>query len=165
MPDYVTLETVCTENIITDCTQTRHLVIVYRDEDCAFVGKQLTQEYKARIHHAEPFVVAREILTLSTDNLAKPAEYVGVVDIIVVTPFLIAGVIWWVDIDTVNASFIFRKERFECSKIITVNYLIARSAGRSAVRAFAIEAIAMLQYAKRHIGVMGDNLLFTYPVE
>lgn len=165
MPDNVALKTICSENIIADGAQTRHLVIINRDKDCTFLGKKLTQKDKARIHHTEPFIMACEILSLCSNYFTEPSEYMRVIYIIIVTPFLITGIVRRVDINAVYSSFIFWKERFEGRKIITMNYLIPCSAYRRAVRAFTIKAITMLQYAERHIGMMGDNLFFSNPVE
>lgn len=165
MPDHISFETVCSENIIADCTKPRDLIIVNRDKYCTFIGEQLSQKYQTRIHHTEPFVMACEILSLCSDYFTEPSENMRVVYIIIVTPFLIPCIVRRIYINAVYSSFIFRKERFEGGKIITMNYLIPCSAYRRAVRTLTIKAITMLQYAERHIGMMGDNLFFSNPVE
>ncbi len=165
MPNYVSLETIRSENIIADGAQTRHLVIINRDKDCTFLGKQLPHKDKARIHHTEPFIMACEILSLCSDYFTEPSENMRVIYIIIVTPFLMPRIVRRIYINAVYSSFIFWKERFEGGKIITMNYLIPCSAWRSAVRTLTIKTITMLQYAERHIGMVGDNLFFSNPVE
>lgn len=109
--------------------------------------------------------MACEILSLCSDYFAEPSENMRIIYIIIVTPFLIPRIVRRIYINAIYSSFIFWKKRFKGGKIITMNYLIPCSAWRSAVRVFTIKAITMLQYAERHIGMMGDNLFFSNPVE
>lgn len=165
MPDNVALETICSENIITDGTQSRHLIIVNRDKYCTFFGKELTQKNKARIHHTQPFIMACEILSLSSDYFTEPSENMRVIYIIIITPFLIPRIVRRIDINAVYPSFIFWKERFEGGEIVTMNYLISCSAWHCAVRAFTIKAITMFQHAERDIRMMCDYLFFADPIK
>lgn len=46
-----------------------------------------------------------------------------------------------------------------------MDYLIPNSGLNGTVWAFTVETITMLQYSERHIGMMGNNLFFSYPVK
>ena len=72
--------------------------------------------------------MACEILSLCSDYFTEPSENMRVIYIIIVTPFLIPRIVRRIYINAVYSSFIFRKERFEGGKIITMNYLIPCSA-------------------------------------
>lgn len=83
--------------------------------------------------------MAREILSLCSDYFTEPSEYMSVIHIIIVSPFLISRIVRRIYINAVYTSFIFWKERFKGDKIITMNYLIPCSAWRSAVRVSTIK--------------------------
>ena len=68
-------------------------------KDNSLVSQQLIQQFQARVHHAQPLVVAGQILALFAYDLTQPLLDFGVVDIIVVDPPLVAGVVGWIDVD------------------------------------------------------------------
>jgi valyl-tRNA synthetase len=54
-----------------------HLVIVDTNKNHTVVAEQVAQQFQAWIHHAEPFVVSRQILSLVTDDFAEPLANFG----------------------------------------------------------------------------------------
>ena len=64
------------------------------NENNAIIRQQLLQQLQPRVHHAQPLVVAGQVLALFADNRAQPLLDLRVIDIIVVDPALVAGVVW-----------------------------------------------------------------------
>ena len=63
------------------------------NENNTIVRQQLLQQLQPRVHHAQPLVVAGQVLALFADNRAQPLLDLRVIDIIVVDPALVAGVV------------------------------------------------------------------------
>jgi hypothetical protein len=57
------------------------------------------QQAKARVHHAEPFIVSREIYCKCTNGFSEPFLDGWVVNVIVVNPAFVASVIWRINED------------------------------------------------------------------
>ena len=77
------------------------LKYINTNKNNAVIRKQALQKLKARIHHAQPFIMAGQILAFFADNLAQPLFDLRVVDVIVIDPALVAGVIGWVYKDVI----------------------------------------------------------------
>ena len=65
--------------------------------------------------------MAGQILALFAHHFSQPFLDVGVADIIVVAPALVAGVVGRVDIDALHLALILRQQGFQCFKIIAVD--------------------------------------------
>ena len=59
----------CSENLITYQLQIRLLIIINTNKNNAVIRKQALQKLEARVHHAQPFIVPRQILALFAYNL------------------------------------------------------------------------------------------------
>ena len=70
------------------------------DCDAAIFRQQLLQQFQPGVHHAQPLVVAGQVLALLAHNFAQPLFDPGVVHIVVVHPALVAGVIGWIYVPT-----------------------------------------------------------------
>ena len=94
--------------------------------------------------------MAAEIFTLLAYSIANPFEDARILHVIVIDPSLISGVIRRVDIDTINAPLILRKQRLQSDKIVAVYYLVA-TFGSRLFPTLRIKTILMLQNMKRHL--------------
>ena len=77
-------------------------IIVNRYEDRAILAQEFVENAQAWQHHAQPFIVARQIF--SVDNLVQPILVDRAIDIIVINPALVASIIGWVDINTLHSA-------------------------------------------------------------
>ncbi len=105
------------ENLIAYQTQMVKFSIINADENNTIVRQQLLQQLQARVHHAQPLVVAGQILSLFADNLAQPLFDLRVIDIIVVDPALVAGVVGRIDVNALDAPLIPGQQRFRASRL------------------------------------------------
>ena len=106
------------ENLIAYQTQMVKFSIINADENNTIVRQQLLQQLQPRVHHAQPFVMAGQVLALFADNLAQPLFDFRVIDIVVVDPALVAGVVGRIDIDALDAPLIPGQQRFQGFQII-----------------------------------------------
>ena len=74
------------ENLIAYQTQMVKFSIINADKNNPIIRQQLLQQLQARVHHAQPLVMAGQVLALFADNLAQPLLDFWVIDIIVVDP-------------------------------------------------------------------------------
>ena len=70
--------------------------LINADKNNPIICQQLLQQLQAWVHHAQPLVMACQVLTLFADNLTQPLLDLRVIDIIVVDPALVAGVVRWI---------------------------------------------------------------------
>ena len=96
-------------------------VVVDGDEDCAVVGQEFFEEVEAGPHHAEPFVVAFQVLAVHGAVLAEPFAHQGAVDLVVVDPAFVAGVVGRVDVDAFDAAGVAGEEGFEGVEVVAVD--------------------------------------------
>ena len=108
------------KNLIANQLQCRLLIIINRDKNHPVIRQKLLQQLQTRIHHAQPFVVAAQILTFFADHFAQPFLYARVVHIVVVHPALIARVIRRVDVNAVHPPAKFRQQAFERKQVVAV---------------------------------------------
>jgi hypothetical protein len=99
-------------------------VIVNGDEDSTIGTEELAEEFKAWKHHAEPFVVAGEVV--APDGFGEPLLDGGRVYVVVVCPAFVAGVIGRVDVDALHLSAIARKQGAESLQVISFDDEIFR---------------------------------------
>ena len=121
------------------------------------------QQLQARVHHTQPLVVAGQVLALFAYDLAQPLLDFGVVDIIVVDPALVAGVVRRIDVDTLHLALITRQQRFQRLQVIAVDHHIF-AAVILGVLSLLIKAVLTLQHAIRYILMVVDDLIFSNPI-
>jgi hypothetical protein len=97
-----------------------------------------------------------QVLTLAADYLTEPLPYTGIIDVIVVNPALVAGVVGRIYVDTADLALILRQKRFQSREVIAVNYHVAVG--------FAV-FILRIKHTVRHVHVMIDDFILAYPVE
>ena len=93
LPGNIGNKAVTAENLITNQLEIGILRIINADENNTIIRQQLLQQLQARVHHAQPLVMAGQVLALLADNLAQPFFDLRVIDIIVIDPALVAGVV------------------------------------------------------------------------
>ena len=146
----------CAKNLVADKFKVRLFVIVDRNENGAVVGEQIAQEFEAGIHHAKPFIVSGEVFAFPADDFAEPALDSWVVDVIVVNPALVAGVVGRVDINAFDAAGETREQRFEREQVVGVNNHVGRV---GAVGKFFVEEVEWRS------AVVIYDFIFAEPVE
>ena len=162
LPRYIRDEARGGENLVAHEPQVRELRIVNADEDGARQGEKLPQKLEPRAHHAQPLVVAREVLALLAHGLPKPLFDARVVDVVVVHPALVAGVVRRIDVDAVDPALILRQQGLQRLEVVAVDDHVP------AVRAVAVEHALLgnaLEHAVRDVAVVVDHLLLAHPVE
>ena len=106
LPRNIGNETVAAENFITNQLEIGILRIINADENNTIIRQQLLQQLQPRVHHAQPLVVAGQVFALFANHLAQPLLDIRVIDIIVVDPTLVAGVVGRIyvptDFDTIK---------------------------------------------------------------
>ena len=88
-PDQLSNEVCLPENLIHNQAKVCYFDIINADENNAIIRQQL----QARIHHAQPLVVAGQVLALFADDLAQPLLDLRVIDVIVINPALVSCVV------------------------------------------------------------------------
>ena len=132
------------------------------DKDHPVIGEKPLQQFQPWVHHAEPFVMTGEILTLSADHLSQPFQDAGIIHVIVVDPLLIAGVVRRIDIDTLDPALIAWQQGFQRVQIIPVDDHIL-AAIVLVVLPCLIITVLPLQHPVRHVQVMIDDFIFSDP--
>ena len=107
--------------LVTNKFEVIKFVIIYTDENGTIICKQLLQQSQSRIHHAEPFVVTREILAFLADDFTEPFLDLRVVHVVVVNPSFVSGIVRRIDVDALDPAFILRQKRLERGKIVAVD--------------------------------------------
>ena len=98
-PYYVPDKISCTENLIQHQPQIGNLDIINRHPYASVRRQQLMQQLQTWIHHAEPLVMTGEVFALLADNLLQPLLHARIIDVVVINPPLITGVIGRINID------------------------------------------------------------------
>ena len=162
LPRYVCDEARRGEDLVANEPQVRELRVVDADEDGTRRSEQLPQKLEPWVHHAQPLVVAGEILTLLTDDVANPLADTRIVDVVVVFPVLVAGVVWRIDVDAVDPALVLGQQRLQRLEVVAVDDHVP------AVRAAAVEHALLghaLEHAIRDVTVVVDHLLLAHPIE
>ena len=100
-----------------------NFVVVDRDENCPIIGQQLPQQLQARRHHAQPLVMAGQVV--AAHFLAQPVAQQRAVGVVIVGPALVAGVVGRVDVDALDLPAIERQERLERQQVIAFDEQVA----------------------------------------
>ena len=106
--------------------------------------------------------MAGQVLALFADDLAQPFLDLGVVDVIVIDPALVAGVVGRVDVNALDAPLIPGQQRFQGFQIIAPDDHVF-AAVIFAVLSVFIKAVLALQHPKRHVLMVIDHLAFSNP--
>ena len=94
-----------------------------------------------------------QVLALTADYLTEPLSNTGIIDIIVIHPALITGIIRRIDIDALNPALILRQKCLECFQIIAVNDHIITAIIRTLL-AVRTKTVLTLQHTIWHIKVI-----------
>lgn len=121
------------------------------------------QQFQARIHHAEPFVMTAQILALLAYDLAQPLLDFRVVHVVVVNPLFVARVVRRIDIDTLHATFVFGQQRFQRLQIVAMYDSVAALRRCPVAVILRPKPVLVFQHPIRYIVMMIDNLIFSYP--
>ena len=119
LPDCSRQKIILAEHLVHQRTQPVDLIVVDGNEDSAIVPKQLPQQLEAGEHHAAPLVVASQIFAIH--DPAQPLPHHGRVDLVVISPTLVAGVVGRIDVDALHLAMIGRQQRLERRKIVPLH--------------------------------------------
>ena len=100
-----------------------------------------------------------EIFGLFADGLAEPAEDFRGVDVVVIDPALVAGVVGRIDADTLHLPGVARQQRLEGVEIVALHNQIARSGIAMG------ELLVRFEQAERHLLVVPHNGVLADPVQ
>lgn len=93
LPGDVALEAVGSEDFVAHEFQRRALVVIDAYKYGAGSPEHHAHQPQPRIHHAQPLVMTREVLSLLADDLTEPFSNPRIVHVVVVNPAFVAGVI------------------------------------------------------------------------
>ena len=136
----------------------------HADKDHAIVSQQLLQRHQPGIHHAEPLIVTGQVLALFAHYFSQPFLDVGIADIIVVAPALVAGVVGRVNLDALHLALILRQQGFQCFKIIAVDDHVL-TAVVFGVLPLLIKTVLPLQHPEGNFLMMVHDFIFTDPFQ
>jgi hypothetical protein len=98
-----------------------NFVVGDTDKNGSVFTEKFTQQGKARIHHAQPLVVAAQIFDFLAYDRTQPLSHFRAVDVVVVNPALVSGVVGRVDIDALHLSGIVGEQGLQGLQIVTFN--------------------------------------------
>jgi len=140
-----------------------NLIIINSDEDCAIVSEELMEETEARVHHAEPLVVSGEICSEGPNGFPQPFLDGWAVDVVVVDPTFIAGIIGRIDEDAFDSAGVVGEECFEREEVIAFNEEVASTEGFVLNPEGSIAVVGECMYW--HFIVMVNDSFFADPIE
>ena len=164
-PNHVPHKTSSTEHFVAQALQSFLLVVVNGYEDGAVVRQQLAQQGQAGIHHAQPLVVPGEVLAGFAHDFAQPLQQSRVVHVVVVHPLLFPRVVGRVDVDALDASFVFGQESFQGFQVIAMDNLVAAAGFGFRPAFFRRKAVLVLQYSEGDFLMVVNHLFFSNPLE
>ncbi len=106
--------------------------------------------------------MAGQVLSLFADNPAQPLLDLRIIDIIIVDPALVAGVIGRINVNALDAPLIPGQQRFQGFQIVAPDDHVF-AAVIFVVLSIFIKAILALQHPKRHVLMVIDHLAFSNP--
>ena len=162
LPGDIGNKAVTAENLITNQLEIGILRIINADENNTIVRQQLLQQLQARVHHAQPLVMAGQILALFADDLAQPLFDLRGIDIIIVDPSLVAGVVGRIDVDALDTPLLPGQQCFQGFQIIAPDDHVFAAVVRVCLSVF-IKAVLALQHPKRHVLMVIEHLAFSNP--
>ena len=165
LPNYVSDKTSCSKNLIHRHLERRLLIIINRYKYHPIFPQEFMKQLKTWIHHAEPFVMPREVFPFFSDDFSEPFFDLGIVDIVIIHPPFISCVVGRVYVDAFDLAFVLWQERLKCSEIVSLDDHISRICWLLRLSFLRIEAVCVLEYLIRHILVVCDDFVFSYPVK
>ena len=106
--------------------------------------------------------MAGQVLALFADNLAQPLFDLRVIDIVVVDPALVAGVVGRINVDALDALLVPGQQCFQGFQIVAPDDHVLAAVVRICLSVF-IKAVLALQHPKRHFLMVIDDLAFSNP--
>ena len=113
------------------------------------------------LEYAERREIVR-ILTLFTDYFTQPFLDFGIINVIVIYPTFITGIVRRIDIDTLHPSFVLRQQGFQSFQIITTDNHIFAAVVLAVLTVF-VKTVLTLQHPVWHIQMMVHNFIFSDP--
>ena len=101
-------------------------------------------------------------LALFADHRAQPFADLGAVDVVVVGPAFVAGVVWRVDVDALDLARITRQQGLQGQQVVALHDEVAAGAIAGMTRRQRGHG---LQQVERHVLVVFNNGIFADPVE
>jgi len=112
-------DSVCrAENLIQHIQKWSERIVANVDHYHAVLREKLTQQREPRIHHAEPAVMAVEGLAFAAYGVADPFANGRAVDVIIITPVFVAGVVRGVDADALHLALVVRQQSLERHEVV-----------------------------------------------
>ena len=161
-PYYSGYKVLLTEYFIANRTEIEEFCVINTDKDCSILRQQLLQQLQPRVHHAQPLVVAGQVLALFADNLAQPPLDLRVIDIIVINPALVAGVVGRIDVDALDAPLVPGQQCFQGFQIIAPDDHVFAAVILAVLPVF-IKAVLALQHPERNFLMVTDHLALSNP--
>ena len=152
------------EDLVAHQLEMRQLVVVDGDEDRPVGRQQPPQQPEPRVHHAQPLVVAREVLARPPHHLAQPPRQPRRAHVVVVRPPLLARVVRWVDVDAPHAPLQPREQRLERLQVVAVDDSVPAPGHGTLPRPRRVEPPHGLHRAHRHLRVVVHHLRLAHPL-
>ena len=152
------------KNFITYTFEIGIFNIINTNKNRAVLGQQLLQQFQARIHHAQPLVMAAQVLALFADRLVQPVPHARVVYVVVIHPALVAGVVRWIYIDALDLPLVLRQQCLQCLQIVAMNNFVG-TAVIGLVLSVLVKAVLPFQYPIRHFQMVVDYFVLANPCE
>ena len=90
-----------------------NFIVIDSNEDYSVFAKKFTENFESREHHATPFFVTSKVFPIY--NFSKPFLHHWRIDIIIISPSLVASIVGWVDKNALYLLSIERHQCFQCS--------------------------------------------------
>lgn len=101
-----------------------------------------------------------EVLALFANHFSQPLFDLGVIDIVVVYPFLITGIIRRVNLDALYLALILWQQSFQRLQIVSVDNHVFAAVVLGVLSDFVIAVLA-LQHPVRHLLVVVYHFIFS----
>ena len=103
-----------------------------------------------------------KVLTLFANHFAQPFFDLGVIDVIVVHPALVAGIVGRINVDALHLALVPGQQGFQCLQIVAVNNHVFAAVVLGVLSGFVIAVLA-LQHPVRHLLVVVYHFIFSNP--
>lgn len=121
------------------------------------------EETEARVHHAEPLIVSGEICSEGPNGFPQPFLDGWAVDVVVVDPVFVAGIVGRIDEDAFDSAGVVGEECFEREEVIAFNEEVASTEGFVLNPEGSTAVVGECMYW--HFIVMVDDSFFADPIE
>ena len=96
-------------------------VIIQANEDRPICAQKLLQQHEPRVHHAKPFVMLGKVFGLLADGMAEPAKDFRGIDVVVIDPALVAGIVGRIDADAFHLAGVARQKGLEGMEVVALH--------------------------------------------